>query len=159
MFYVACATNVFKNEIYFLSVAICPNLHSFGRAACPPAHAAGTICPARPVWYRVQTGAACPASERMCRRVAQSALHLARPAPLPVLCSLSGCAGGWGLHRRGIQGAPGVGWVDSLRRKNSKKAFSAFLLPTPTTPSQNETHQIVQVSKNSKKYKKTPHEA
>lgn len=28
--------------------------------------AAGTICPARPVWYRVQTGAACPASGRVC---------------------------------------------------------------------------------------------
>ena len=55
--------------------------------------AAGTICPAWPVWYRVQTGAACPASGRACRRVARSALHLARPAPLPVLCRPSGCAG------------------------------------------------------------------
>ena len=36
------------------------------------------------------------------------ALVLARPALLPVPCSRSGCAGGWGLHRRGIQGA---GWV------------------------------------------------
>ena len=29
--------------------------------------AAGTICPAWPVWYRVQTGAACPAFGRVCR--------------------------------------------------------------------------------------------
>ena len=32
----------------------------------PPAPAAVTIHPARPVWYRVQTGAACPASGRVC---------------------------------------------------------------------------------------------
>ena len=68
--------------------------------------AAGTICTARAVWYRAQTGAARKASGR-----AWSALHLARPALLPVICGLSRCAGGWGLHRRGIQGAPGVGWV------------------------------------------------
>lgn len=43
--------------------------------------------------------------------LAWSALHLVRPVLLPVLCSPSGCAGGWGLHRRGIQGAPGVGQV------------------------------------------------
>lgn len=73
-----------------------------------------TIYPARPVWYRVQTGAACSASGRVCRCVAccgRSALHLARIALLPVLRSPSGCAGGWGLHRRGIQETPGVGWV------------------------------------------------
>nr|DAM16150.1 MAG TPA: hypothetical protein [Caudoviricetes sp.] len=60
------------------------------------------ICPAWYVWYRVQTGAACPASGRVCRCVAWSALHLARPALLPVVRSRSGCAVGWGLHRRGI---------------------------------------------------------
>ena len=38
---------------------------------------------------------------------------------------------GWGLHRRGIQEAPGVGWVDILRRKNSKKAF--FGVPLANT--------------------------
>lgn len=37
-----------------------------------------------------------------------------------------------------------------------KRRFSAFLLPTPTPSSQNETSVIVQVSKNSEKYKKTP---
>ena len=63
--------------------------------------------------------------------LAWSALHLVWPVPLPVLCSPSGCAGGWGLHRRGIQEAPGVGWVDSLRRKNSKKAFFSVHLANP----------------------------
>lgn len=53
--------------------------------------AAGTIYPARSIWYRVQTGAACPASGRVCRCVAWFALHLARPALK------------WeGVHRRGI---------------------------------------------------------
>ena len=39
-----------------------------------------------------------------------------------------------------------------------KRRFSWFVLLTPTPPSQNETYLIVQVSKNSKKYKKTPFE-
>ena len=62
----------------------------------PPAPRTATICPARPVWYRVQTGAACPASGRVCRCAAccgRSALHLARPALLPVLYSSPVCAG------------------------------------------------------------------
>lgn len=54
--------------------------------------------------------AACPAFGRVCRCVAccgRSGLHLARSALLPVLCSLSGCAGAtWGeLGQR-----PGWGW-------------------------------------------------
>lgn len=45
---------------------------------------------------------------------------------------------GWGLHRRGIWDEPGGGVVDSLRRKNSKKAFSPyppplFCIKHPTT--------------------------
>jgi len=105
------------------AVALRPNLHSFGHAPRPPAPAAGTICPALAVWYRVQAF-----------RVR------------------------WGLGAppAGYMGSAGGGVVDTSRRKNSKKAFSVFLLPTPTPPSQNETHPIVQVSKNSKKYKKTP---
>lgn len=51
----------------------------------------------------------------------RSALHLARPALLPVLCSRSGCAGGWGLHRRGIHGTPGVGQVMSAHSEANKK--------------------------------------
>ena len=85
--------------------------------------------------------------------LAWSALHLARPALLSVLCSPSGYAGGWGLHLRGIQGAPGVGQVMPAHSETHKKAFFSFI---PTPPSQIKTHSIVQVSKNSKKYKKTP---
>lgn len=90
-------------RFYFLSVWACPIGH-VAQAVQRPAHC--PIVPARLVWYREQTGAARKASGR-----AWSALHLARPALLPVICGLSRCAGGWGLHRRGIQGAPGVGWV------------------------------------------------
>ena len=32
-------------------------------------------------------------------------IHPARPMLLPVLCSLSGCAGGWGLHLGGYTGS------------------------------------------------------
>ena len=60
------------------------------------------------LWYRVRTGAACPASGRVCLALRGlpwylPALVLARPALLPVVLSRSGCAGvGRGLHRRGI---------------------------------------------------------
>lgn len=46
-----------------------------------------TVHPVRSVWYRVQTGAACPASGRVC------VLLWAWSALPSVLCSLSGCAG------------------------------------------------------------------
>lgn len=61
-------------------------------------------------------GAACPASGRVCRCVAWSAL-------LPVLCGLSGCAGGLGSPPAGYIGSAWGGVVDTSRRKNSKKAF------------------------------------
>ena len=66
-----------------------------------------------------------------------------------VVCPASGtvCAGGWGLHRRGIQRPPSPARSVALPPKKQKR---------PTPPSQNETHPIVQVSKNSEKYKKTP---
>nr|DAW07981.1 MAG TPA: hypothetical protein [Caudoviricetes sp.] len=44
----------------------CPNLLSFGRTPRPPASRTVTICPAWAVWYRVQTGAARPASWHVC---------------------------------------------------------------------------------------------
>ena len=57
--------------------------------------AAGTIYPARSIWYRVQTGAACKASGRVCA--------------VPCMVCLAACAvqsvrvrWGLGLHRRGI---------------------------------------------------------
>ena len=85
--------------------------------------------------------------------LAWSALHLVRPALLPVLCSPSGCAGDWGLHLWGIWGEPGVGVVDASRRKNSKKAFllpthPLFLYKTPPPP--------LSISKIPRKNKKTP---
>lgn len=63
--------------------------------------ATGTICPAWAVWYRVQTGAACPAPRRasVCRVLhgmpwyLPALVYLAWFALLPTLCSLSGCAG------------------------------------------------------------------
>jgi hypothetical protein len=80
------------------------------------------------------------------------ALVLARPA----LLSRSGCAGGWGLHLWGIWGEPWVGWSTPRVEKIQKRRFSGLVPPTPTPPSQNETYLIVQVSKFSEKYKKTP---
>lgn len=116
----------------------CPYLHSFGHAPRPPASCTVLICPAWPVWYWVQTGAACPASERACRALHGLPLHLARPSLLPVLCSLSGCAGSWGLHRRGIQGAPGVGQVmPAIKFFKEKGVFGVPLAnthPTFTNP-------------------------
>lgn len=86
--------------------------------------------------------------------IAWSALHLARPALLPVLFSRSGCTGGWGLHLWGIWGEPGVGVVDTSRRKNSKKAFS---MPThPIFSAKNTQHPPLPISKISRKNKKTP---
>lgn len=60
---------------------------------------------------------------------AWSALHLARPALLPVLCSPSGCAGGLCLHRRGIWGEPGVGQVSPVTTEKIKKGSKNY--PTP----------------------------
>jgi hypothetical protein len=110
---------------YFLSVWACPIGH-VAQAVQRPAHC--PIVPARLVWYREQTGAACPAFGRVCRCVAWSALHLARPALLPVLFSLSGCAG-LGSPPLGYMGRAVGGVVDTSRRKNSKKAFSPYPPP------------------------------
>ena len=114
------------------------------------------IYPARPVWYRVQTGAACPASGRV---VAWSALVLAPPWFWRVLCCCLCCAGrpgalGAGVSTGGVyRERRGWGKVSPVSSDQNKKGT---FLPTPTPPSQNETYLIVQVSKNSKKYKKTP---
>lgn len=100
--------------------------------------------------------AARPAFGRVCRCVAccgRSGLHLARSALLPVLCSLSGCAGGWGLHLWGIWGEPGVGWSTPRVEKIQKRHFP--FLPTPSflrkTP-----YPLLSISKISRKNKKTP---
>lgn len=65
--------------------------------------------------------------------LAWSTLHLARSELLPVVRSRSGCAGGWGLHRRGIQGAPGVEQVSPVSSDQNKKGtFFANTHPTFT---------------------------
>lgn len=76
----------------------CPNLHSFGHTPRPPASCTVLIYPARSIWYRVQTGAACPAFGRVCPVLRGlpwylPALVLARTALLLVMCGRSGCAG------------------------------------------------------------------
>ena len=77
--------------------------------------------------------AACPAFGCVCRCVAccgRSGLHLARSALLPVLCSLSGCAGAtWG----GIGPEARVGVVSPVSSDQNKKGtFFAKTHPTFT---------------------------
>lgn len=84
----------------FECVQICTVSDTLYRHSSP---AAVPIYQARPVWYRVQTGAACPASGRVCR-----VLH-----GLPLIwhglrcclcCAVCPGALEWaGAHRRGIQ--------------------------------------------------------
>ena len=139
---------------YCSSVRICSVSDTQRRQSSP---AAVPIYPARPVWYRVQTGAACPASGRVCRCVVccgRSALHLARPVLLPVVCSPSGCAGGWGLHRQGIQAAPGVGWSTPRVEKIQKRRFS--FLPTLSFLRKTLHPPPLSISKIPRKNKKTP---
>ena len=83
-------------------------------------------CSASSVWAVVCPGT-CPA------------LVLARPVLLPVLCSPSGCAGDWGIHRRGIQGAPGVGWsIVSVEKIKKRRFFGVRAANThPTFTNQN----------------------
>lgn len=63
-----------------------------------------------------------------------SALHLARPVLLPVLCSPSGCAGGWGLHLWGIWREPGVGWSTPRVEKIQKRRLLGSYRNLPTPP-------------------------
>lgn len=127
------------------------------RTHCPPA--AVTICPAWPVWYRVQTGAVCPASGR---RYALALVCPGSGTACPATCAVQSVRmrWGWGLHRRGIQAALGVGWVmPAIKFFKEKGVFRVSYCKLPTPPSQIRTHPIVQVSKNSEKNKKTPYGA
>ena len=86
--------------------------------------------------------------------LAWSALVLALPALLPVMCSLSGCAGVLGSPPLGYMGRAGGGVVDTSSRKNSKKAFSS---PThPLFSAQNTPTPIVNL-KNSAQKQKDPY--
>lgn len=134
----------------FLSVWACSIGH-VAQAVQRPAPC--PIVPARSVWYRVQTGAACPAFGRVCWCVAWSALYLARPALLPVLCSLSGCAGVGRGTPAGYIAATQPRPVSSAKNFQNKKGVLS--LPTPSflrkTP-----HPPLPISKISRKNKKTP---
>lgn len=118
----------------------CPYLHSFGHTQHP---AAVTICPAWPVWYRVQTGAACPAFGR----------RYAMVLVCPAACDVQSVRVRWGLGSPplGYMGSAGGGVVDTSRRKNSKKAF---LLPThPLFSAQNALPPIANLKKFPQKQK------
>lgn len=84
--------------------------------------AAVLIYPAWAVWYRVQTGAALPASGRV-SCLAWSALHLARPALLLMMCNPPGCAGAWvstgGVYSR-RPAPPGQSFNHRKNKKGSK---------------------------------------
>ena len=104
--------------------------------------AAGTIYQAWAVWQRVQrlgvcAGAWCGLPWHL------PALVLARPALLPVICSLSGCAGVLGSPPAGYTAAAQPRPVSPVTTEKIKKA-------------QNTPPPISQVPKISRKNKKTP---
>lgn len=61
--------------------------------------------------------------------LAWSALYLERPALPPVVCSPSGCAGGWGIHLGGMWPEARVGAVSPVSSDQNKKGVLS--LPTP----------------------------
>lgn len=93
-------------------------------------------CVSCPAWSVLASGTACAAA-----------------------CDVQAVRVRWGLGSppAGYTGIAGGG-VGHARDKifQRKRRFSGFVLPTPTPPSQNKSYLIVQVSKNSEKYKKTP---
>ena len=102
-------------------------------------HCAGSPAPAPPrSLRRGLSGIECRPVQRVQRPgVSWHGLpwYLARPVLLPVLCNPSGCAGGWGIHRRGIQGAPWVGQVMPAHSEANKKGVPpADTHPTFTNP-------------------------
>lgn len=111
-----------------------------------------------PIAPRVLSGIECRPVQRVqrpgvCRCVALPALHLARPAMLPVLLSRPGALGAGSGHRWGIQGEPGVGWSTPRVEKIQKRRFPC--IPTPSFLCKSP-HPILPISKISRKNKKTP---
>lgn len=105
-------------RIYFLSFGL--SAFAQFRTHCPPSSAAAV-----PIAQRAQRPGVCVCAWR--------------GLPCCLYCAgRPGALGCWGLRRRGIQGALGVGWVDSLRRKKSKKAFLLkwWRFTTPLFPAQ-----------------------
>lgn len=130
-------------------------------------HIADSPAPAAvPIAPRGLSGIRCRTVQRVqclgvCRALHGLPWYLPRPGSgtaCPAACAVQfvRVRWGWGLHLWGIWVAPGVGWSTPRVEKIQKRRFPGFALPRPTPLSQNETHLIVQVSKNSKKYKKTP---
>ena len=124
-------------RIYFLSFGL--SAFAQFRTHCPTSSAAAV-----PIAQRAQRPGVCVCAWRglpcrLCRVAVPGTLEWA------------------GMHRQGIQGAPGGG-AGHARDKifQRKRRFSGFLLLTPTPLSQIRIHPIVQVSKFSEKYKKTP---
>ena len=113
-------------RIYFLSFGL--SAFAQFRTHCPPSSAAaGTICSAWPVWYRVQTGAACPASGRVCLALHGLSCRLS--------CAVVPGALEWaGVHRRGIWVEPGVGQVmPAIKFFKEKGVFDVTLAKTHPT--------------------------
>lgn len=84
----------------FECVQICSDSDTLRRHSSP---AIAPICPAHPIWYRVQTGAACPASGRVCRCAVSCMVCLASCMVCAAACavqsfrvcwSVQGCTGG-----------------------------------------------------------------
>lgn len=104
------------------------------RASYPAPPCAATIYPARPVWYRVQTGAACKESGRVCRCVASGTACAAS-------CDVQAFRVRWGLWSppAGYTGSAGGG-AGHARDKifQRKRRFSGVALqttnPTFTNP-------------------------
>lgn len=99
--------------------------------------AAVPIYPARPVWYRVQTGAACPASGLVCRvRSAAGGLPcIWHGLPCYLCCAVRPGALGAEVSTRGVY-RERRGWGRScpLIPKQIKKAFPLHTHPTFTNP-------------------------
>lgn len=127
------------------SVRICSvsdTLHALQRSA------AGKICPARSVWYRVQAGAARPASGCVCLAL--------RGLPC-IWHGLSGCAGGAGVSTGGVyRERRGWGGQSFKFRSPRKRRFRRFSYQHPPHLYKTKPIRLCKSPKIPKKYKKTP---
>lgn len=139
-------------RIYFLSFGLSA-FAQFRTHSTPSSPAAVPIAPARPVWYRVQTGAACPAFGRLSALVSfppwfwHGLSCCLRCAVCPGALGAGVSTGGAYRERRGWGGS-----IVSVE-KIQKRRFP--FLPTPSflrkTP-----YPLLSISKIPRKNKKTP---
>ena len=130
-------------------------VHFAGHTPRPPAPAAVPICSTQLVWYRVQTGAACPASGRVCWCAVSCMVCLASGTACPAACAAQSFRVRWGL------GSPPAGYTAAAQprpvssAKNLQNKKGVLSLPTPSflrkTP-----YPPLPISKISRKNKKTP---